>query len=183
MSRPTSTLALEESVLQRTHFDGNLIRHPQEFFLDFVVDGESLMESLEAAGTLVTPLHRAWLPTVPDALDELRGRRPSPGLADHRVALLVCGECGDLACGAITVSLSMSAEWVTWTDFLWEDGCRPPSATTLAAAQGFVFERAAYDTTLSEAYHRVAALPYEEPPHPDRKSLWPWQWGWRLPKP
>jgi hypothetical protein len=182
MSRQPSTLALRESVLQRTEFDGRLTRHPQDFFLDFVVDEESLLERLKASGNLVTPLNRTWLSSVSDALDELRGRRPSPGLADGRVALLVCGGCGDLACGAITASLGVSDEWVTWTDFQWENGIDPPSTTDLTTELGFAFERRAYDTALSGAYGQVAALPYDESAHRSKKILWPWQWGWRLPQ-
>lgn len=177
-----STFELRQPVLDGTGLDGTVMRSPQSHFLDFVLDGESLLDRLEESdGSLVTPLNRAWLPTVPDALDELRGNRPSPGLAEGRVALLVCGTCGDLGCGALTARLSVTAESVTWFDFLWEDGLRPASATSLDAPQVFEFRRSDYDAALRDAYERVAALPYDEQVHRGRKFLWPWQWGWRLP--
>ena len=181
MQHRTSTLELQQSGLRRTLSDGAELRDPPSHFLEFVIDGESLIERLEQPGNYVTPLNRAWLPTVPDVLDELRGNRPSPGLAEGRVALLVCGTCGDLGCGALTARLSVTAESVTWFDFLWEDGLRPASATTLDAPQVFVFRRSDYDTAFRDAYERVAGLPYDESAHRGRKFLWPWQWGWRLP--
>ncbi len=183
MPRQTSSLALRQSVLQRTLLDGNVTRYPQSYFLDFVIDGQSLIQRLKPSADLVTPLNRAWLPTVPDALDELRGRRPASGLAEHRIALLVCGGCGDLECGAITASLSVTTDQVSWTEFRWEDGFQPRYEPIAAAGPGFTFDRASYDTTFSEAYDRIAALPYNELAHRGRKFLWPWQWGWRLPKP
>ena len=167
-------------MLQRTFLDGNVMRYPESHFLDFIIDGEPLAEWLSEPGNLVTPLNRAWLPTVPDAVGELLGSRSTPGLADGRVALLVCGTCGDLGCGALTARLSVTAESVTWADFRWEDGFRPSSAAT-AAPQAFVFRRSEYDAAFGDAYERVAALPYDELAHRGRRFLWPWQWGWRLP--
>ena len=35
---------------------------------------------------------------------------------------------------------------------------------------------------LTSAYDRIAAMPYDEIEHPRRRSLWPWQWGWRMSK-
>ena len=35
---------------------------------------------------------------------------------------------------------------------------------------------------LTSAYERIAAMPYDELDHRGRRFLWPWQWGWRMPK-
>ena len=35
---------------------------------------------------------------------------------------------------------------------------------------------------LEKAEKRVAAFPFDELAHEGRTLLWPWQWGWRLPK-
>jgi hypothetical protein len=156
----TSTFALECAVLHRTLIDGNVTRHPESHFLDFVIDGESLSARMSASGDLVTPLNRAWLPTVPDAIDELLGRRPSPGLAVSRVALLVCGDCGDLGCGAVTASVHMDADSVRWADFLWENSYSEPSPA-VSAPEAIVFRRGDYEATLRGAYERIVALPYD----------------------
>lgn len=177
----TSTFALECAVSRRTLIDGNVTRHPESHFLDFVVDGESLSARMEASGDLVTPLNRAWLSATPEAIDELLGRRPSPGLGVSRVALLVCGDCGDLGCGAVTASLHVDADSVRWTDFLWENTYSEPSPA-VDAPKAITFRRGDYESALRGAYERLAALPYDELAHHGRRFLWPWQWGWRLPR-
>ena len=43
-------------------------------------------------------------------------------VAPNRVALFVCPECGDLACGAITFELSRDGDTVRWAHFAYENG-------------------------------------------------------------
>jgi hypothetical protein len=38
------------------------------------------------------------------------------------VALFICPECGDLACGAITFRLSRAGDAARWSDFAYENG-------------------------------------------------------------
>jgi hypothetical protein len=178
----TSTLTLQPAVLRRTLIDGNVTRYPESHFLDFMIDGASLLERLKQSDKLVTPLNRAWLDHLPDAIDNLRGRRPSPGLGPGRVALLVCGECGDLGCGAVTASLQLDWDFVSWTDFSWENSYEEPSPL-VNAPDILAFRRSEYETEMGRAYERVAGLPYDELAHHGRRFLWPWQWGWRLPRP
>lgn len=160
--------------------DGNLTRHPQSHFLDFVVDGHSLSELLAESRDLVTGLNRTWLSCVQATIDKLIGRRATPGLATGRVALVVRGHCGDLNCGAVTASLRIDDDTVTWADVLREDGYSEPSAIA-GAPKAMIFNRSEYEGVLRTAYEKVAELPYDELDHRGRKFLWPWQWGWRLP--
>jgi hypothetical protein len=169
---PPSTFALRQATLRQTFLDGNVTRYPESHFLDFVIGGDSLVERMEGFGNLVTPLNRPWLDTVPDAIAELRGSRPSPDLGNGRIALLVCGHCGDLGCGALTASLHLSVDAVTWADFRWEDGLRDPWAAT-DAPEAVAFRRSEYEAALREAYERLAALPYDELAHRGRRFLWP----------
>jgi hypothetical protein len=175
----TSTFALQRSVRRVSVMDGDVARHPASHFLDFVIDGRSLLQHLPDSGDLVTGLNRPWLSSVPDTIDELTGRRATPGLAAGRVALLVCGVCGDLDCGAVTASLRMDDDAVTWTDVLWDDAYSESSAVA-EVPSAMTFNRSEYEAVLRKAYEEVAELPYDELDFRVRKFLWPWQWGWRL---
>jgi hypothetical protein len=74
------------------------------------------------------------------------------------------------------------ADFVTWTNFSWENGYEEPSAA-VNTPDTIAFRRSNYETEMGGAYDRVAALAYDELAHCGRKFLWPWQWGWRLPRP
>lgn len=129
----------------------------------------------------MTELNRPWLPSVPDAVEKLLGTRPSDDLTDGRVELLVCGACGGLGCGALTAALDVGDAEVSWSEFLWEDGMSDPRPVEQLAGP-LTFDRALYEAAFSDAYERVAACPYDESAHHGRRFLWPWQWGWQLPR-
>ncbi|MFC6006954.1 hypothetical protein ACFQDO_07405 [Angustibacter luteus] len=167
--------------MRRTFHDGNVTRYPESHFLDIVVDGRALSDSLPGSRGLVTPLNRAWLPGVERAIDELLGVRPADGLDIGRIFLFVCGACGDLACGAVTARLQVGTELTTWSQFAWENGYEPPEPIENAPAS-LAFETAQYEDALAGAIGRLRLLPYDELAHHGRRFLWPWQWGWRLPK-
>lgn len=176
-----SVLALEPGVLRRVVLDGNVTRYPESHYLDFVIDGRSLTEQIACARGLATTLNRAWLATVNDAVGELRGTRSTDGLSPGRVALYVCGDCGDLGCGAVTAKLHVGADTVSWAEFAWENGYEP-SDPIKDSPTVIHFSAPNYADVLATADERVAALPYDELAHHGRAFLWPWQWGWRLPK-
>jgi hypothetical protein len=69
-----------------------------------------------------------------------------PVCGSHRVALFVCSECGDLACGAITVLVSRDDLIVQWSDFAYDNGYE--ARTKLAHMSPFEFEWAAYLTAI-----------------------------------
>jgi len=102
--------------------DGNIKRHPETHFLDFVVDGRSIREMVDGGPGHVTVLCRPWLHAVPESVDRLLGRLGTDGLPENRVAILVCGVCGDLGCDAVTARLNVSQDQVSWSEFLWEGG-------------------------------------------------------------
>lgn len=160
--------------------NGTVTRYPVSHFLDLVVDGSSLLDRLPRSGGMVTGLNRTWLPDVSDAIEELRGRRPAPGLAADRVRLLVCGYCGDLGCGAVTAAIGVDADVVEWFDFAWENDYAEPQPVP-DAPDRIVFARPNYDEQFDAAYQRIAAMPYDELAEHGTRSRWPWQWGWRLP--
>jgi len=186
-----SELALVPAVEVHTLLDGNITRHPETHFLDLVVDGRSIREMVDGGTGHVTKLCRPWLHAVPESVDRLLGRLGTDGLPENRVALLVCGMCGDLGCGAVTAQLNLSQDQVSWSNFLWEGGVGdweggvgdPASIDLAPEGDGrIVFNRAGYEAMLTSAYERIAAMPYDELEHQGRRFLWPWQWGWRMPK-
>ena len=181
MSSPHATLRLEPAVVTHVFLDGNVTRHPESHFLDLVIGDRSLRSIAgERARDLVTELNRPWLREVPDAVDRFLGRRSAEFLGPGRIPLLVCAVDGDLGCGQLTAAVRVAAD-VTWSDFMWEDGSAQPSPAGLL--DGSVrFDRAQYEATFAEAYERVAAFPYDERAHRGRRFLWPWQWGWKLPR-
>ena len=182
MTSKLATLRLDPGVVNGVLHDGNITRYPASNFLDFVIDDRSLRSVAWTPGPdLVTELNRPWLPSVPDAVDRLLGRRPSEHLAAGRVPLLVCGSCGDLGCGQLTAALDIADAKVSWSDFLWEDGMselRPVEHLH----ERLTFDRTRYEAVFADAYERVAAFPYDELAHHGRRFLWPWQWGWKLPR-
>ena len=44
------------------------------------------------------------------------------------------------------------------------------------------FDRSGYEAVFADAYEQVAAFAYDELAHHGRRFLWPWQWGWRVPR-
>ena len=174
-------LALHDAVLRRTIYDESVARHPESHYLDFMIDGQRLADRLMVAPDMTTLLNRAWLPSVEGAVLELLGQRPAEGLDTGRVFLFVCGECGDLGCGAVTAALDVDPDRTTWSQFAWEGGYEPAEPIE-NAPDSLAFGTPDYEKLFASAYGRVAALPHEEPAHQGRKFLWPWQWGWRLPK-
>jgi hypothetical protein len=180
-----SELALMPAVEVHTMMDGNITRHPQTQFLDFVVDGQSIREMVEGGPGHVTELCRPRLDAVPESVDRLLGRLGTGGLQENRVALLVCRVCGDLGCGTLTARLDVSQDQVSWSEFLWDGGVGDPTSIDVGREvdRRIVFNRAGYEAVLTSAYERVAAMPYDELEHQGRGFLWPWQGGWRMPKP
>ncbi len=177
-----ANLRLEPAVVTGVLHDGNILRRPESHFLDLVVDGRSLRGVAgEPASDLVTELNRPWLPGVPESVDRFLGRRPGEFLAPGRIPLLVCAVDGDLACGQLTAALDGGAAEVTWSEFRWEDGMSGPRPVE-HLDEPLRFDRRQYEAAFADAFERVAAFPYDELAHHGRRFLWPWQWGWRLPR-
>jgi hypothetical protein len=121
---------------------------------DFVVNGVSLFEATGASisdmcGCLSDPRFE------PELADRINGKSVSMLTSEvrigigHRAVLFGCPECGDLACGAITVLVSRNELIVQWSDFAYENGYE--AKTTIADVGPFVFDRAAYLTAFPQA--------------------------------
>lgn len=130
------------------------------YFWEPMVDGRPLRQILDGSAPGDSAAERGVLDNVPvlvhnwpigmtDDVLVLLGQRP-PELANGRVPIFVCGECGDLGCGAITAAVEWTADTVVWRDFGWdvnyetdEDGEDDPMS-----AGPLIFDRAQYETEL-----------------------------------
>lgn len=72
------------------------------------------------------------------------GEQPAD-LASGRVPVLVCAECGDLACGAIAVRIDDGASSVVWSDFAYENTYEDPDPFEVGT---FEFDRPTYESTI-----------------------------------
>jgi hypothetical protein len=176
-------LALAPALAVWTVVDGNITRYPESHYLDFVINGQSLSSIAADAGLgeLVTPFNRPWLESVPTDIDRFLGRQIHPELAASRIAILVCAVCGDLGCGAVTAHLAVTDTTVIWSEWAIEDA-RTQAQPVNAFGPPAVFDRSRYEAGLATTYAQLAELPYDELAHRGRRFLWPWQWGWRLPR-
>jgi len=171
-SGTVNSLDLEPEMTSYDWEDGNRDRHVEAHYLDFVIDGRALgaMISEAGSGEYVTPLCRLWLGQVPEEIDRLQGRTPTPDLDSGRVALLVCRVCDDLGCGALTARLEIEVNRVVWSQWLWESNLEPASVPQLT--ESAIFDRIAYERAFSSAPERLSSMPYDELAHRGRRFLW-----------
>jgi hypothetical protein len=151
--------------LQRTLRDGSSTKgRSRRVFLDPVVDGRPLYRLVrERSLDHITGL---WLAPSPAPgefwrqVDMLRGRLPgdAPG---GRVAVYGCPECGDLACGALTVDLQSTGEAVQWSRwrYEYEDVDRGWTGYDLPEFPELSFDRAAYGEVLDNALRQSGHTP------------------------
>ena len=83
-------------------------------YLDFVIDGVGLCSRFNA--DFIPALGWFAIEVQLATIERLRRKKP-PDLAHNRIALCVCPECGDLGCGAISVSVEGGAGVIEWKDF------------------------------------------------------------------
>jgi hypothetical protein len=92
-------------------------------YLDFVIDGQSLAERTRY--DLVSVLCKEWASEEREkSVRRLLGEEPAD-FPDDRRSLLVCGECGDIGCGAISIILHLSAKTVLWQGFGYQNNYEP----------------------------------------------------------
>jgi hypothetical protein len=83
-------------------------------YLDFVIDGVKLCSRFNA--DFIPPFGWFTVDQQLATIERLR-RKKMPDLGHNRTSLCICPECGDLGCGAISVSVEGGAGIVEWKDF------------------------------------------------------------------
>lgn len=116
-------------------------------YQDILINGVPLREHVERHEGFrvkeISPL--GWLD---QALDRLLLLSP-PDFEDGRTSLLVCGECGDLGCGAVSAVITCVGGLVRWEDMGHQDnlGIDPPHL--FSKVRGFDFDWSQYRKTLT----------------------------------
>ena len=92
-------------------------------YLDFVIDGQSLAELTRY--NLVSVLCREWVSEEREkSVRRLLGEESADFPGDRR-SLLVCPNCGDIGCGAVSIILHLSDKTVLWRDFGYQNNYEP----------------------------------------------------------
>ena len=128
-------------------------------YLDFVVDGSSLLDRLPPVGSVgvlgwMLPEYEA------DAVAQLLLRQP-PEMPGGRVPLYVCPQCGDLGCGAVTAEIEETEDAFVWSDLAREVNYHyePGDDGILERYEGvgpFAFDAAEYRSVLNARLAQVA---------------------------
>jgi hypothetical protein len=122
MERKLSTLELTLRRRPYVKLTGGAFRSERNY-LDFVVDGQSLLDGTRY--DLVTTLCREWaLEEREKSVRRLLGEE-SADFPDDRRSLLVCAQCGDIGCGAVSIVLRFSDKTVHWQDFGYQNNYEP----------------------------------------------------------
>lgn len=148
---------------------------PVRSFLDIRINGVSLSSYVPDMG--VTPeFQRQWFHVVPDVVERFSGRLGDACLSDGRIKVLVCPECGDIGCGALTARLEVTDSQVSWTHWMWEFDRGYAEPEPVPEIPNFYFQRVAYDRVMDDAIERLQALPLLAYPLGVRRLLRPSTW-------
>jgi hypothetical protein len=132
----------------------------ERHFLDFVVNGESLWDTVGKQHDMVSAL------CVDYAIEEVKkavGRlllTEKADLPNNRRSLFICSECGDLGCGAITAAVVKEPDTITWKDFGYENNYEDAVLLEEYKSLGpFTFKTEQYEKTLLQAIERLTGSP------------------------
>src|SRR5262249_13364297 len=153
-----STLNLEPLIRVGKKYDDGTFRS-QRRFVDLLVNGVSLWEVLGKPHDMVSVLCSDFLESeTVKALDRLLLKSPAD-LQNDRSSLFVCAECGDLGCGAISMSVKQENGRITWCDFGYENNYEARILRDEYSEVGpFEFEFHPYESALLGALERLKSL-------------------------
>lgn len=73
-------------------------------------------------------------------------------LESGRIPVLVCEDCGDVGCGAITVRVVREGDLIKWTNWAIENDCEPAREVTWPTRPGdFIFKQKEYEAEIRKA--------------------------------
>jgi hypothetical protein len=125
--------------------------------IDFVVDGKSLLETLDRLMRFKSDMMSCLVKGYPEvnAVNQARlltkRKANSP---EGRVLLYICPECGDVGCGAYGARVLRRGDRFVWRDFAYESA---GETTRIAVRAPFVFDASAYRAVIAAATAHVSA--------------------------
>src|SRR5215472_10198026 len=115
--------------------------------LDFLIDGQSLTEL--ARYDLVSVLCNEWALEEREKSVRRLLREEQADFPNDRRSILVCAECGDIACSAVSLIVNFSEKEVVWRDFGYQNTYEPEvHGDHLRALGPFHFNLEAYRKNL-----------------------------------
>ncbi|MDO8149864.1 hypothetical protein [Isoptericola sp. b408] len=128
-------------------------------FLDWTVDGAPLRDRLALLyGAPCTDITFLTEGSRGDAfaveslralvLENESGVEPWVQFTDGRAGVLFCPQCGDLACGAVSADVRVTASAVEWRDIAYQDGISEAIQIDEVPAFTLRFDRAQYEATV-----------------------------------
>lgn len=120
-------------------------------FLDFVVDGQSLYELLGRQFDTVSCL-ASWPNTEEfrKAMNRLLLREEADFLNNRR-SLYICGECGGLDCGAVSLVIEEKENVIVWRSFGYENTYED-ALHEVEGVTSFTFDKAQYTQTIEKSF-------------------------------
>jgi hypothetical protein len=119
-------------------------------YLDFVVDGQSLYELIGSCFDTVSCL--ALWSSAEERMKVLKRLllREEADFLNNRIALYVCGECGGLDCGAVSLVIEEQEQTMVWREFGYENGWEE-GVEFFEEIGPFMFSKQQYQETLEQA--------------------------------
>jgi len=146
----TSILTHQE--LHRCGSSANGCTVTERFSTDFLIDGLSLLQTLVTIDGEHTDFMGCFVRGYPEqnanAVAALLLQAP-PETETGRVLLYTCPECGDIGCGAYSVSISGSNFGYMWESFAYENGYE--DTRIIKGVGPFFFEKGAYEDAIRQA--------------------------------
>ena len=152
MLRKSSQLNIKSKRRNGERISGGTFKSERNY-IDFVIDGISLSEIVRSAGhDLVSVFTKEWVPEEREkSLRRLLLLEPAD-FPNNRRSIMVCAECGDLGCGALSILVESSEEEFVWRDFGYENNYEEElHVDGLRDLGPFHFESRAYKEILADA--------------------------------
>ena len=92
-------------------------------YLDFLIDGQSLAD--RARYDIVSILCKEWASEEREKSVRRLLKEEAADFSGDRRSILVCGECGDIGCGAVSIIVDVLDKTVLWRDFGYQNNYEP----------------------------------------------------------
>lgn len=111
--------SLETRILHRNGTKNKTERHST----DFIVDGSSLLKTLQSRQSSWDFMGRFLCGQLKwnQKISKMFLLEDKPDLDNGRIMIYVCPECGDIGCGAITLTIAKHEDYFIWKDFCYEN--------------------------------------------------------------